>query len=554
MKKGQHKLLLSFGLIWSAYAALALRFWFVVDDAFISFRYARNLAQGLGLRYNLGEHIPVEGYSSFLWVVICAVIEYLRLDVTFWAPFFSFLCGGLLLWRVHNVLIRVFELNHAVTLLATLSLACFPPFAVWSTSGLATMPFALVLFYTFEQLVLSDEQAAPLKAGISGLVLALIRTEGIAWVIVLGICAVISRVLASRKVRQPLLTYFAIVMAGFSVYFLWRWSYFQTPFANTVYAKVAAGGGLDVRALLLMRGFNYVAVFFLTFLTPFVTLLASLAALHKKWRASGVSIIMLSLAVICFPILVGGDFMTMGRFLVPGFAFNVLVFAFFLQILWRRWEKFRPITALVAFSITIIGLLPAFNVHLVPHRIRSQFHFRFNTTQHRTEYEQWHVMRSRSQKWKQKGLALKEYAAPDESLVASAIGNLGYYSELFIYDKAGLITPEAARLPTKVPLRSPGHDKGASTEFFLNRQPTYIYVKLHSINANPKLKELFSRLTDRLKLEEYSTEYAPDFVILNNKQEGQDNRILLVLRHVKDKDKVDEAWKRFQDKLSSAPF
>src|SRR4051794_37248022 len=44
---------------------------FTIDDAYISFRYAENLASGHGLVYNLGER--VEGYTNFLWVVLLAL-------------------------------------------------------------------------------------------------------------------------------------------------------------------------------------------------------------------------------------------------------------------------------------------------------------------------------------------------------------------------------------------------------------------------------------------------------------------------------------------------
>src|SRR6516225_6490574 len=40
----------------------------VQDDAYVSFRYARNLVRGDGLTYNAGE--KVEGYSNFLWTVL----------------------------------------------------------------------------------------------------------------------------------------------------------------------------------------------------------------------------------------------------------------------------------------------------------------------------------------------------------------------------------------------------------------------------------------------------------------------------------------------------
>jgi hypothetical protein len=46
----------------------ALLFDFVSDDAYISFRYARNLAEHGQLVFNLGER--VEGYTNFLWTVL----------------------------------------------------------------------------------------------------------------------------------------------------------------------------------------------------------------------------------------------------------------------------------------------------------------------------------------------------------------------------------------------------------------------------------------------------------------------------------------------------
>ena len=49
-----------------------------VDDAYISYRYARNLARGLGLVYNEGERI--EGYTNFLWTVLLGAGIKLGLD------------------------------------------------------------------------------------------------------------------------------------------------------------------------------------------------------------------------------------------------------------------------------------------------------------------------------------------------------------------------------------------------------------------------------------------------------------------------------------------
>src|SRR6266550_3321989 len=51
---------------------------FTVDDAYISYRYARNFARGLGLVYNPGERI--EGYTNFLWTLLIGFGFKLHLD------------------------------------------------------------------------------------------------------------------------------------------------------------------------------------------------------------------------------------------------------------------------------------------------------------------------------------------------------------------------------------------------------------------------------------------------------------------------------------------
>lgn len=255
---------ISLGLIWLPYTFLVNRFWYVSDDAFIVFRFAQNWVTGHGLRYNLGEHAPAEGYSDFLWVVVCAVFEYFRLDTAFWAPVFSFCCGLLFLGFLYRTLLYRLELDWPVVLFSVLSLACFPPFAVWSTAGLETMPFALALFVTFERMALRPERAAPVSGGLMGLAVSLLRTEGVAWALVVGFVSCVSRRMAGQKCRRPLVIYLAIVIIGFSVYFAWRYSYYQVLFPNPVYVKVKFGPEV------LLRGYRYVAFYFLTFLTPFL--------------------------------------------------------------------------------------------------------------------------------------------------------------------------------------------------------------------------------------------------------------------------------------------
>jgi hypothetical protein len=311
-------------VLWIPYAALVRRFWFVTDDAFISFRYSKNLALGHGLRYNLGDHTPVEGYSNFLWVIICGVFEYFEMSIELWPLLLSAACGSLLMWLIF-ITIRVrLKASLPIAAAATLIWALHAPVAVYSTSGLATMPFMLLLFVTFERLVLRRGAIAPIGAGLAALALALLRVEGLYWAIVIILMAVFSRWMAGERVLKPLLIVLGMLVAGYGLYFMWRYHYYGLPLPNTAYAKAGISGKR------LARGLDYVAVNVLTQLTPLLTIPASLFILRKKRMAIGLPIVAMSFAFYAYAILVSADFMAMGRFLAPGWAFATLLLAWML--------------------------------------------------------------------------------------------------------------------------------------------------------------------------------------------------------------------------------
>ena len=58
------------------------RYFMLFDDAMISMRYARNLADGHGLVFNAGQ-TPVEGYTNFLWTVWMALLHVLPVPTRF---------------------------------------------------------------------------------------------------------------------------------------------------------------------------------------------------------------------------------------------------------------------------------------------------------------------------------------------------------------------------------------------------------------------------------------------------------------------------------------
>jgi len=64
---------LSVGVAIAAYCGWRT-FWFLTDDAYIAFRYVSNSSLGLGYVWNPPPFRPVEGYTSFLWVVLLDIV------------------------------------------------------------------------------------------------------------------------------------------------------------------------------------------------------------------------------------------------------------------------------------------------------------------------------------------------------------------------------------------------------------------------------------------------------------------------------------------------
>src|SRR5262245_22165277 len=69
-----------FALVCGVVVAQGLVFhWLPVDDAYISFRYAKNAVDGHGFVFNIGER--VEGYTSSLWVFLLALAGRCGFDI-----------------------------------------------------------------------------------------------------------------------------------------------------------------------------------------------------------------------------------------------------------------------------------------------------------------------------------------------------------------------------------------------------------------------------------------------------------------------------------------
>ena len=218
--------------------------WFLTDDAFISFRYARNLLEGHGLVFNRGERI--EGYSNFLWVLELALLwGVFGLRPEHAAPWLSvaFTVGTIaaMLWWVA----RLPALQHRVLVgWMALGLVCSSAtFAVWTSGGgLETRQFTFFIVLAVVCLNLyRDSHRGLLMASMSLAAAALTRPEGP----LIAVCC-FGWFAMERMVRDGWPTRLhwgksACLVVPFVVlvvaHFLFRYTYYGEWLPNTYYAK-----------------------------------------------------------------------------------------------------------------------------------------------------------------------------------------------------------------------------------------------------------------------------------------------------------------------------
>ena len=297
--------------IFGAYLAHVMAYNFLNDDAYISFRYALNLAEHGELTYNLGER--VEGYTNFLWTVLMSGVLYLGGDVAVWSRLFGVCFGAGTIIAVAHYMHRNGHGMKGIFISGGL-LAAAPAFACWSTGGLETMMFTFFLTMGWLTLLSDASPSKAVRSPIYFALAAMVRPEGI---LAFGLSMVLTggRWLGTGRdwhgLRRILLggVWFLLI---YGPYFGWRVWYYGWLFPNTYYVKTGAVG-------MWSPGLNYVWDWVLThglFILPlcFMFRLAE-NRVNDRWLKACIAIFVLVFATHVAK--VGGDFMALHRFLVP---------------------------------------------------------------------------------------------------------------------------------------------------------------------------------------------------------------------------------------------
>jgi arabinofuranosyltransferase len=129
-------------------------FWYLTDDAFIAFRYVSNSILGYGYVWNPPPFKPVEGYTSFLWVLVLDVVwrifGVMPPDSANWISLgFSYLTLALSMIMFYrfdwNPMLKKFRIWFLILFLG--AVLANRTFLAWTSSGLETAMFNFFLIY-----------------------------------------------------------------------------------------------------------------------------------------------------------------------------------------------------------------------------------------------------------------------------------------------------------------------------------------------------------------------------------------------------------------------
>jgi len=231
------------------------RQYFLVDDAYITFRYAENLVRGHGLVWNAG--VPLEGYTSLLWVVLLSGAAALGLGLTVPAVVGSLgfaLATVELTRRISRRLDP--DAGWLVHLLPGLLLASIPSFCHAATSGMEGTCFGFWVLLAMDRLVRGrSDPRARLHAALWFSLAYLTRPEG-AMVAALLFVVEAAQLDGPWRARvRALLPAMSIVGVVIVAQVAVRLAYYGQPLPNTFYAKVIFGKASILRGAAHIAGF-----------------------------------------------------------------------------------------------------------------------------------------------------------------------------------------------------------------------------------------------------------------------------------------------------------
>ena len=430
------------------------------DDAYITYRYAQNLADGRGLVFNAGEY--VEGYTNFSWGLLVAAGVVLGLEAPVAGHWLGLLCGLALLIVTYLYAASFLQSRQrGWAILAPLLLLASNSFVHWTMSGLETPLFAFLMvsglwayrlgkLWWLSALMILASMTRPEGMLLAGMLL------GWSWW-----HAVRERVTDFRGlvvVSGPALLYAVYLIAHTA----FRLQYYGALLPNTFYAKV---GGIP-----LQRGFWDVYESLAEGGFIWLMLCAVAAARFKSLRLP----LVVSIVFLAYFVKVGGDVFAMGRYFLP--LLPVWLAGSVALIAGECAARVRRVVVACLLLLSFVGCL-----YFVPPKSRDFYAVAqkpfpsLNKRRHAHNHADFGITEVSVRSWVER---MRADFPVLKTVATIGIGKLGYVAmDIRIVDMVGLVDAHIARSKKVVPaaLVLPGHQR-TDSDYVLAQNHDMIWI------------------------------------------------------------------------------
>ena len=394
------------------------------DDSFITFRYAENIASGKGFVYNEGERVL--GTTTPLYTLLLALLVKLGLPIVWVARIINIgadCLTGILIF----LLLRRFKL--VVATFAAFFYVLFPRVIVWSVTGMET---SLYVFFIVASLYFYYKENFDLTFLFLGLTF-LTRVDGI----ILGLAILLDFVLRYKKFPTK------IMLGSLGVVLPWlifSFAYFGSPIPNSVAGKNALYRGTMWETPKWRIFWEF---FFLKIKVGWPLLALSIAGVYRVLTKAKPYRIIMAWTFLYLLFFFFSETKIHMWYYVPFYLGYLILVALGLDFtfekterIWTRWfdlsgykTKFFLNPKTLRMSLLCVVLILVGLIYF--HQMKRTFRL---VTAEQIALEAVH---------KEIGLWLLKNTQVGDTVCATDIGYMGYYSGRHILDQDGLVSPQA---------------------------------------------------------------------------------------------------------------
>ncbi|UCE93520.1 MAG: hypothetical protein JSV73_12090, partial [Flavobacteriaceae bacterium] len=448
-------------IIRSSFYVNNIRFFTLIEDAMISMRYAKHLANGFGLVWNIGEQ-PIQGFTNLGWTVYMAALHKLPVPESK-ISLLVMITGGFILIGVacsSYILCKKIDPNSvAAPMIVLLVTGFYYPLVFWSLRGMEVGLLTLLILVLANLVIRPSKPLGFNKSWFIGIIIfvtILVRFDSIfqVFLIVLFVFYGTFDWIKGNLFPKSLILIF-FILSILSV-LLFQLTYFGSLLPNTYYLKVE-GVSLAQRVNVGFQAFVEYAS--RDIFTLFFIALAGLIFFQDLRKKETWFLLAMFLVQIAYSIYVGGDYAEpvnggwyvdgANRFITQGMPFLFVVYGVVVERIIQRILLATAKQPLVGSRKTmqaaiLVGLITLVIISMKP-------------------WFKWSIYNapglSSDIRLTKVGLAIRENTDERAIIAVHGAGQIPYYSGRKTIDLLGKSDPVIAHGTPAREFFMPGHNK-----------------------------------------------------------------------------------------------